>query len=110
MGDNGGGDGGVNQQYQRAAGAKDNLDRYIEGGAQAINGIGRYFAQGNQMSQSNPINKFTNMLGSAFRGVGNAFGVATAPMRASSQQQQPQNQNPYFGRQSFSVGALGDGY
>ena len=70
----------VNTQVGRANAAQGNLDRWIEGGTAAVNGIGRMFAQGNPMSVSNPVNKFNSILSGALGKVGGAFGVATRPV------------------------------
>lgn len=76
----GGSPGMVNAQVGRANAAQGNLDRWIEGGTAAVNGIGRMFAQGNPMSVSNPVNKFNSILSGALGKVGSAFGVATKPV------------------------------
>lgn len=74
-------------QVQRAMGARDNLDRYIEGGAAAVNGLGRMFATGFNSGVNNPLNKFGSAITGAFRGIGQnlskAGQVASAPLRGS---------------------------
>lgn len=85
-------------QVARAQESRGNLDRYIEGGAAALNGIGRMYAQGQMNNSFNPLNRFASALGSVFKTAGNIGRQAVAPItnqyRRTPIQSRPTFSNP----------------
>lgn len=55
--------GAAEEQMMRAQQSRDNLDRFVEGGAAALNGLGQMMARANYM----PAQRFSNAIGAGLR-------------------------------------------